>query len=72
MSMCEDHFRPVTQAMLEEPASYGLDCSDTSGLEVYNMINADRRMDEITEGASGFTFILICICLFLVATLCLF
>ena len=70
--MCEDHLRPISEAMFEEPPSYGLDCSDTSGMDIYNLVNADRRVDEITEGASGVTFVLICFCLFLVASLCLF
>ena len=57
------------EGMYEEIPSYGLDCSDTSDLTVYNIIRHGHNDVEFMQGVGGLTFVLVCLILFLVALL---
>ena len=61
--ICKDHLTPLTPGMLNELSSWGPECSDPIIDEVADNIYADKINARSTEGMSGLSFVLVCLCL---------
>ena len=61
--ICKDHLTPLTPGMHNELSSWGPECSDSIIDEVANNIYEDKITARSTEGISGLTFVLVCLCL---------